>query len=500
MALDSFSDRLIPERCTDIQSLPDPLAEKILFVTSEITDLLKAGGLGEISAALPRVLRRQGVDVRVLIPGYRAALHRCIDLAVVAELPAQGSIPACQIAEARAPDGLLIYLVLCPELYDRDGSPYASADGMEWPDNDLRFARLGLAAADVARGIGSIGWQPDLLHVNDWPSSLAPAYMAWRGQSTPSILTVHNLAYQGLFEAGRASALGIPEAAFQQNGVEFYGKISFLKAGLFYASHLTTVSPTYAREILTPEMGCGLDGLLRDRAAKGELTGILNGIDDSYDPRLDEHLSFHFDSEDMSGKQGNAAEIRREFGIRQSPGPLFAVVSRLVHQKGVDLVVDAADAILREGGQVVAIGQGERKLEGAMQELASRNPESVGVRIGFEEGLARKMYAGSDFLLMPSRFEPCGLSQMYAQRFGSLPIARNTGGLADTIEDRVTGFLFNQPSASSLRRTIGHAIDAFRSADVLDQMKAAAMRRPAGWGVAASAYQEEYQRTIAKAA
>jgi starch synthase len=384
MALDAVSHNFHSPQQRSEATADRPPAGKILFVTSEIADLVKTGGLGEISAALPRVLRRQGVDVRILIPGYRAALSHGADVTVLAGLPALGNVPACRLGAMRTPDGLFIYVVLCPELYDRDGSPYGDADGSEWADNDLRFARLGLAAADVAAGIDGLDWRPDLVHVNDWPSSLAPAYMAWRGQNTPSILTVHNLAYQGLYDSSRAGALGIPETALQQNGVEFYGKISFLKAGLFYASHLTTVSPTYAREILTPEMGCGLDGLLRERAGRGQLTGILNGIDESYDPRSDQYLSHHFDSDDLSGKLSNAVEVRQAFGLAHSTGPLFAVVSRLVHQKGVDLVVEAADSIVREGGQVVAIGQGEHSLEGAMTGLAARYPNSVGVRIGFE--------------------------------------------------------------------------------------------------------------------
>jgi starch synthase len=462
-------------------------APRTLFVTSEITDLVKAGGLGEISAYLPRMLRRQGLDVRILIPGYRAICQKYPNLTVLAELPALHDVPKCQIGVLRADDGLLLYIVLCPELYDRDGSPYGDAEGREWADNDLRFARLGLAAASLAAGVEGLGWRPDLLHVNDWPSALAPAYLAWQGNPTPSILTVHNLAYQGLFDHRRCASLGIPDAAFQPDGVEFYGKVSFLKAGLFYASHLTTVSPTYAREILTEEMGCGLEGLLRTRASRGQLTGILNGIDDSYDPQSDPHLDHHFDRTDLSGKQSNAADIRSAFGLDDSPGPLFAVVSRLVHQKGVDL---------SQGGQVVATGKGEPALEQAMMDLAERHPGAVGVRIGFEETLARRMYAGSDFLLMPSRFEPCGLSQMYAQRFGSLPIARKTGGLADTIQDNVTGFLFDTPSVGSLRKTIHRAINAFRSGHRLKRMKDAAMRRPAGWNTAALDYQAVYRRAM----
>ncbi len=415
---------------------------------------------------------------------------------VVAELPAEHALPASKLGLFQAADGLLLYVVICPELYDRDGSPYGDEQGADFADNDLRFARLGLAAAEIAAGLPGLDWQPELVHANDWPTALAPAYMTWRGVRTPSIMTVHNLAYQGVFDRNRLGALGIPEAAYDTNGVEFYGKMSFLKAGLFYASHLTTVSPTYAREILTPEMGCGLDGLLRQRADRGQLTGILNGIDDSYDPQSDPHLDHHFSSNDFSGKQNNAADVRAAFGLDASAGPLFAVVSRLVHQKGVDLVVDSANAIIQEGGQVVATGQGEPALERAMTELAERNPGAVGVKIGFEETLARRMYAGSDFLLMPSRFEPCGLSQMYAQRFGSLPIARNTGGLADTIQDNVTGFLFDKASAISLRRTIHRALRAFRGRQVMQRMKSAAMRRPGGWGDAATSYQDLYSRAI----
>ncbi len=468
----------------------------ILFVTSEMSGLLKAGGLGEISAYLPRMLCRQGLDARILIPGYRAILKKYPNLHAIAALPALAGVPRAEIAKLRTDDGHLIYVVLCAELFDRDGSPYGDEHGMKFPDNDTRFARLGLAAQQIVSGACDVGWTPDLVHANDWPSAMAPAYMAWNNNHTPSILTVHNLAYQGVFDRQRCASLGIPEVAFQQDGVEFHGKVSFLKAGLFYASHLTTVSPTYAREILTPEMGCGLDGLLRTRSDKGQLTGILNGIDDSYDPQSDPHLTHHFDRSDLSGKHSNAAYLRGAFGLDESTGPMFALVSRLVHQKGVDLVLGSASAILEAGGQVVATGQGEPVLEQAMTDLADQYPGSVGVHIGFNETLARRMYAGSDFLLMPSRFEPCGLSQMYAQRFGSLPIAHKTGGLADTIEDDVTGFLFNEPSTGNLRHTIRRAIHAFDGKRVLARMKDAAMRRPSGWANAAHGYRTVYDKTV----
>ena len=477
----------------------DEPPQRILYVTPEIADYVKAGGLGEVSAALPRTLRQE-YDARVLIPGYRQVLDSQDDITVVARLSPAGGLPGCEIGRLDAPDGLVIYVVLCPELYDREGSPYGNNAGIDWSDNDIRFARLSLAAAEIAAGIDDLGWKADLLHLNDWPSSLAPAYLAWRGLEVPSVLTIHNLAYQGLFDPERLPRLGIPDTAFQVDGVEFYGKLSFLKAGIQYASHLTTVSSTYAREITTPEFGCGLDGLLRRRAQEGRLTGILNGIDESWDPRTDPHLQAPFDHDDLKGKHANAEEVREEFGLAVSRGPLFAVVSRLVHQKGVDLAIEATESIVRQGGQIVVTGRGEGRFESELSGLAKRYPGQVGVRIGFEEGTARRMYAGSDFLLMPSRFEPCGLSQMYAQRFGSLPIARETGGLADTIEDGVTGFLFREPSLGALLSAVYRAVDAFGSRPRLNTMRRAAMARSFAWQRSARRYKKVYDRALVSTA
>lgn len=472
-----------------------PVAEvhrrRILFVTPEMADFVKVGGLGEVAAALPRALQSQ-LDVRILIPGYREVLARAGHIEIVASLPALRDVPACDLGRFETADGLIVYAVLCPALYERDGTPYAAATGLDWADNDLRFARLSLAAAEFASGSGDPNWRPDLLHLNDWPTALAPAYLAASGSNVPSVLTIHNLAYQGLFPRDRIGALGIPEHAFRMDGVEFHGKLSFLKAGLFYASHLTTVSPTYAQEITRPEFGCGLDGLLRGRAEEGRLSGILNGIDESWDPRTDPHLAGRFDVNKWDGKQANAEHVRHSFGLPDSSGPLFAVVSRLVEQKGVDLTITAAEDIIAQGGQLVVTGRGEGRLEAALQSLADRHPEAVGVRIGYEEGQARRVYAGSDFLLMPSRFEPCGLSQMCAQRFGSLPIAHETGGLADTIEDGITGFLFQDFSLGGLLTATKRAFAAFRSRGRLEAMRRAAMTRPVGWTEAAVAYRGLY--------
>ena len=348
--------------------------QRILYVTSEIADFVKAGGLGEVSAALPRSLRQQ-YDVRILIPGYRQVLERYDDLPVVGRLPAAFGLPACDIGRLDTPDGLILYVLLCPDLYDREGSPYGDAAGFDWSDNDVRFARLALAAAKIACGLRDLAWTPDLLHLNDWTSALTPRLPRLARAAAAERADDPQPRLSGLFEAERLSRLGVPESAFQIEGVEFYGKLSFLKAGIVYSSHVTTVSSTYAREITTPELGCGLDGLLRVRADEGRLTGILNGIDESWDPRTDPYLASPFEAENLKGKAANRDEVRKEFGLAVSRGPLFAVVSRLVHQKGVDLAIEAAEAIVRDGGQIVVTGRGEDELEQALEKLAARYPD-----------------------------------------------------------------------------------------------------------------------------
>lgn len=470
---------------------------KVLFVTSEITDFVKTGGLGDVSAALPRALR-QTTDVRVLIPGYPQVTSGTV-FTSVARLPAVAGLPACEIGKVVRADGLVIYVLLCPELYDREGSPYGDLTGEDWADNDIRFARLSLAAAEIAAGTSGLGWAPDLVHVNDWPSALTPAYLAWRGTQVQSILTIHNLAYQGLFDPDRIPRLGIPQEAFNVNGVEFHGRVSFLKSGIFYASHITTVSSTYAREITTPEFGCGLDGLLRTRAEEGRVSGILNGIDDSWEPREDSSLVSPFDEIDLSGRHANTNAAREMFQLKLERGPLFAIISRLVHQKGIDLVIEAADRLVSEGGQLAVMGQGDTEIETALLSVAQRHPGSVSVRVGFDETEARRLFAGSDFLLMPSRFEPCGLSQMYAQRYGSLPIVHETGGLADTVEDEVNGFVIKEPSQQALQEGLSRAFKAFGVKHRLHAMRRAAMKRPVRWAHSARRYGELYHQQLAPA-
>ena len=462
---------------------------RILFVTSELGDYIKAGGLGEVSAALPRALNKK-CDVRILIPGYRQVRQHHPHIDVVKSMPATSQLPPWSLGRVTTADNLTIYIVLCDELYLRDGTPYGDIHGADWGDNDIRFARLSLAAAEIASGEADPNWKPDLVHVNDWPSALAAGYMKWKGLDTPSILTIHNLAYQGLFDHSRTGLLGIPDNAFSVKGVEFHGKVSFLKSGIFYASHITTVSETYAREITTPEHGCGLNGLLTERMKQGQLSGIVNGIDDSWAlPPDGSELSTSF-------KKRAAQDIRNSFGLATSQGPIFAIVSRLVHQKGIDLSIKAAETIVNNGGQLVVTGRGDARIEQEVEHLAKRFPGKVGVKIGFNDAEARTMFKGSDFLLMPSRFEPCGLSQMYAQTLGALPIAHSTGGLVDTIDDGRSGFLFSNLSSEGLAQAVNRALNAFASKPALRRMRKHAMAKKFGWSNSARRYADVYNQTL----
>ncbi|MBV9983632.1 MAG: glycogen synthase GlgA [Bradyrhizobium sp.] len=469
---------------------------KVLFVTTEMDDFVRVGGLAAVSAALPRALR-SGIDVRVLLPGCRGVIEQISHLEIVGRCSAMAEMPGATLGRAATRDGLPVYVLICPELYDRPGTPYGDETGRDWPDNDIRFGRLAAAAAELAMGRLDSNWAADVVHANDWQAALTPAYLAWSGARLPSVLTIHNLAYQGLFPKETLRRIGAPDASFHVEGLEFYGQLSFLKGGIVYASHLTTVSGTYAREITTTEFGCGLEGLLRIRADAGELTGILNGIDESWDPRFCAQLAQPFGAGDWDGKRANADYVRKQFGLAVSRGPLFGLVARLVHQKGIDLVLSAADEIIETGGQIVVTGSGEPDIEQALVDAHRRRPDAIGVAIGFNDAQARRIFAGSDFTLMPSRFEPCGLSQMYAQRFGSLPIGHQTGGLAETITDGETGFLFSQPSIESFLGGVRRAFSTFVSHEQLDCMRRSAMARTFSWDLSAALYSALYRKTVA---
>jgi starch synthase len=447
---------------------------RVLFVASECAGLVKTGGLGDVIAALPKALVDAGVDVRVLLPGYEAVLaalpaaRECAALAPAAELP------AARLLEARLPSQVPGYVLDCAELYERDGGPYQDRDGRDWPDNALRFGLLGHAAARIAAPDGPLAWKPDVLHAHDWQAALAPAYAALAGgPRAATVMTIHNLAFQGVFDLAWLAPLGVPPSAWSMYGVEYYGRLSFLKAGLYYADAITTVSPTYAREICAAPLGMGLEGLLAARSA--DLVGILNGIDDElWNPRTDRAIAARYGPASLWRKRRNKQALQAHFALApRADVPLFGIVSRLTQQKGVDLVAAAAERIVALPAQLVVLGAGERALEKAIAAAAARHPGSVGVEIGFDERLAHAIEAGADAFLMPSRFEPCGMNQMYSQRYGTPPVVHATGGLADSVVDSTpatladgtaSGFAFTGATVDALCAAAGRWVGAGRGA------------------------------------
>ena len=469
---------------------------KVLFLTSELAGYVKAGGLADVSAALPAALRARGLDVRILMPFYGAGPEWQPSLEVVARLDGIAGIPPCMLASGATPSGDPAWFVICPQLYERGGSPYTDSSHHDWPDNDLRFARLAFAAVQLINGDANCEWRPDLVHANDWPSALFAGYRAWRGLHPPCMFTVHNLAYQGLFDPARLSALAIPFAAFSINGLEFHGRLSFIKAGLFYADHVTTVSPNYAREITTEAFGSGLQGLLAGLAAAGKLTGILNGIGDDWAPERDTKLIENYPPHVRAGKKQNADWLRETAGLAAGDRPLFVMVTRLVHQKGVDLALSAVETMVSGGGQFFLLGNGDPELERTALRTVAEFEGAAAVMIAFDEQMSRRAIAGSDFYVMPSRFEPSGLNQMYAERYGSLPIANATGGLADSIRDGETGFLFGSPTPEALRDAIIRALNVYVRPGRFAAMRKTAMAENFGWPPAAARYEELYHRML----
>ncbi|HEY3848501.1 MAG TPA: glycogen synthase GlgA, partial [Acetobacteraceae bacterium] len=421
-------------------------AVSVLAVASEIFPLIKTGGLADVVGALPPALAAEGVHVTTLIPGYPAVLHGLADAEPVHDFPDLFGGPA-RLLRGRAA-GMDLLAIDAPHLYARPSNPYGGPDGREWPDNAMRFAALGDVAAQLASGAvaarigpggapgGTPGGAPDILHAHDWQAGLALAYLHYRGGRRPgTVMTVHNLAFQGRFPAVLLPALGLPPAAFSIDGVEFYGEIGFLKAGLLFADRITTVSPTYAAEIRTPEGGMGFDGLLRARAS--DLHGILNGIDDTvWNPAADPLIVADFSVTRLEGRAADKASLQAWFGLAPDPDALlFGVISRLTWQKGLDLLLSAIGALLGVGAQLVVLGTGEHALEAGFAAVADAHRGRIGCEIGYDEALAHQIQAGADALLVPSRFEPCGLTQLCALRYGALPVVARVGGLADTVID-----------------------------------------------------------------
>lgn len=481
---------------------------RVLFVTSEVAPLVKTGGLADVSAALPAALRRLGEDVRLLVPGYPQILSALDAFKIEALFPGVAGFPDSRLFASVLPDGGALWVLDSPALFQRDGGIYQDAYGLDWPDNALRFGLLSKVAAILGGRNSPVGWKPDVVHCNDWQSGLTPAYMHFEPGGAPCVMTVHNLAFQGVFAPSSVEALALPPESFQPHGVEYYGNLSFLKAGLHYADHITTVSPTYAEEIQTDALGFGLQGLLKSRNA--DLTGILNGIDDlDWDPSCDPALAQGFDSDNMLGKAANKRELQSRMGLHpDSEMPLFGLVSRFTHQKGVDAVLEIAPQLIASPAQLVLLGSGDAAMQDEALALAQRYPGRIAVTAGFDEKLSRLIEAGVDVFLMPSRFEPCGLNQMYSQRYGTPPIVHATGGLVDSVVDcneatlargEATGFVFHKMTPQNLLACARRALLCYRDKEIWRALQLNGMTKDFSWRGSAIKYREIYAKLSKKA-
>ncbi|MDN3576519.1 glycogen synthase GlgA [Chitinimonas viridis] len=486
---------------------------KVLHVAAECYPLLKTGGLADVVGALPAAQRQLGLDARIVLPGFPAIRAGLQDAKVQASMPPRLGSGPLTLWQGYLPDGVPAFVIDAPGLYDRVGNPYADAEHHPYTDNHRRFALLGWVAARMAQGLLP-DWRPDVLHGHDWHAGLAAAYLK---QTTPApdmadaacVFTIHNLAYQGLFPASLFAELGLPAQCYAMDGMEFHGQLSFIKAGLYYSDRLATVSPSYAAEIQTAEHGCGLEGLLRHRRAA--LSGILNGVDEAlWNPATDPTLPGHFDADKTGGKARCKTALQAELGLVAEPtGLLFCVVSRLTEQKGLNLVLAGAEALLAQGGQLAVLGSGEPELEAGFSELLGRYPGRVAVRLGFDEPLSHRLFAGSDVVLLPSRFEPCGLTQMYGMRYGALPLARRTGGLADSVRDcslenlqdaSATGMLFERFEQADFDAAVRRAFALYAKPQAWREVRRHAMQQHFGWAGPAKAYQALYRAALKQVA
>lgn len=482
-----------------------PKKLSILFVASEVEPFAKTGGLADVAGDLPRALAALGHDVRIFMPKYRGVERAAGDLREV--LPAFPVPIGDRVVEGRVLEGRLgqtvpVWFLAQDHYYDRDAL-YTTPEGDYW-DNCERFTFFCRA---VPTALPRLGWQPEILHAHDWQTGLLPVYLETLYRDDPflgplaTVFTVHNLGYQGLFWHYDLPMTGLSWDLFTPAGIEFYGKISFLKAGLVFADLLTTVSRTYAREIQTPEFGHGLDGVLRERSA--DLVGIVNGIDyEAWNPATDPELPKRYDAQDLEGKRHCRRALQEELGLLADGGPVIGMVTRLADQKGLDLAVQVLPTLLRAGAQLVLLGAGEERYQQYFRELAQAHPGAVGVRIGFDQGLARRIYGGADAFLMPSRYEPCGLGQLISLRYGTIPIVRRTGGLADTIREfdpatgRGTGFTFEAYEPGALQGAVERALAAYRDAGTWRRLTRNAMAEDFSWEASAREYEACYRKVL----
>lgn len=475
---------------------------RVLHVAAEIFPLVKTGGLADVVAALPAALAHAGADVRLLLPGMPPMLDAVLHAKPVIDLGACFGAARVRLLRGRMPGTQLpVYLIDAPLLYRRGGGPYQAPDGTEWPDNLQRYGLLGWVAAQLGAGELDAGWQPDIVHAHDWHAAMSCAYLqAHAADGVRSVYTVHNLAYQGLFPHEDSALLGLSATFMSPAGLEYHGQLSFMKAGLKFADRITTVSPTYAHEIATHEFGCGLDGVIRSRGAA--VSGILNGIDhEVWNPAADPAIAQRYDASQPQGKAACKAALQRESGLAEDPDtPLLLALSRLSSQKGLDLILSALPQILEQGAQLVVQGAGEPALEAAFRMAAAAHPGRVAVTIGYDEGRAHRVMAGADLIVVPSRFEPCGLTQLYGLRYGTLPVVRRVGGLADTVvdaaDDRATGFHFEHAAAGELAQAVRRAIAAWREPAQRRRMMSQAMAQDFSWHGPARQYLKLYEESL----
>lgn len=466
---------------------------KVLSVASECVPLIKTGGLADVVGALPGALSVHGVDMRVLLPGYRQVIAKLPTQEVAADYDDLFGGPA-RVLKAPLGDQLL-YVLEAPHLFDRDGGPYMDAHGHDWRDNPERFAALSSVAAMIGAD-GIEGWRPQILHCHDWQAGFAPLYLRELGAAgrVSTLMTIHNIAFQGMAPASRIGTLGLPRTGFHQRGYEFWDSVSALKAGLVYADKLSTVSPTYAAELMTKDFGMGLEGVLRER--QEDMVGILNGIDEAlWTPPY----------KTIAEKAEHKAALRKELDLPDDwPGPLCVVISRMTEQKGLDILLQALPALLDRGGQLALLGSGNPGLEEAFQRKAQKHP-GVAVRIGYDEEFAHRLMAGGDAILVPSRFEPCGLTQLYGLRYGTLPLVALTGGLADTVINAspaglaagcATGLQFHPVTAQALAQAMMRLITLYQDKETWTRMMTNAMASPVSWTHSAAKYAALYQDMV----
>jgi starch synthase len=481
---------------------------KVLHVAAEVFPLVKTGGLADVVAALPAALAQQGADVRLLLPGLPAVMDGVQGVRVVANIGACFGAVNVRLLLARMPQTELpVYVVDAPYLYRRGGSPYQDSQGQEWSDNLQRFALLGWIGAHLAADDADPAWVPHIVHAHDWHAAMACAYMANHGATAArSVYTVHNLAFQGLFPMRDWHMLGLPSDLLSADGLEFHGQLSFMKAGLRFAHHITTVSPTYAQEITTHAFGCGLEGVMRSR--QGHISGILNGIDtDIWNPAQDPAIATRYDGKQMQGKVACRRALQTELGLALDPDALLVtIVSRLTSQKGLDLVLASLPEWVAGGVQLAVQGTGEPALEAAFRMAQLAHPGRVHVHIGYDEPRAHRLVAGADAIAVPSRFEPCGLTQMYGLRYGTLPIVRRVGGLADTVRDDAgpggdaalpaNGFVFDAATPAALVQVMQRAVAAKKAGGPWATRMAAAMAETLSWDEPARDYLRLYGRLV----